>query len=323
MLPTSFLILAVSATTFSGLAPTVGTGSPAPVHGQLPAERSSHARTQTLLARAGFSPGLIDGKPGRKSKLALEHFQRAHDLEVTGTLDAPTRGALEAEDALAKEERWTRSITLTQHDLEQVTGPIPEDWNERAALSYSGYANLEELLAERGWCSTEMVQLLNPGVALNTLGAGDTVNLPDVPTKPLPHVTHLAISLSEQLVSGFNADEHEVFMTHCSIARVPEKRPVGTFRVQVVVIDPDYTFDPKDWPEVTTVSTRLRIAPGPRTPVGAAWIGLDKPGIGMHGTVRPQDIGKTGSHGCFRLVNWEAQRLARAVKIGTAVEISE
>jgi lipoprotein-anchoring transpeptidase ErfK/SrfK len=57
--------------------------------------------------------------------------------------------------------------------------------------------------------------------------------------------------------------------------------------------------------------------------VGVAWIGLDKPGYGLHGTVRPQDIGKTGSHGCFRLANWDAARLARAVSIGTPVVVRE
>jgi lipoprotein-anchoring transpeptidase ErfK/SrfK len=41
----------------------------------------------------------------------------------------------------------------------------------------------------------------------------------------------------------------------------------------------------------------------------------------MHGTVRPQDLGKTGSHGCFRMFNWDAVRLARAVKVGTVVVV--
>jgi lipoprotein-anchoring transpeptidase ErfK/SrfK len=98
---------------------------------------------------------------------------------------------------------------------------------------------------------------------------------------------------------------------------------VGDLSVKVVVTDPDYTFNPASWPEVTNVTRKLRIAPGPRNPVGVAWIGLDKPGYGLHGTVRPQDIGKTGSHGCFRLANWDAARLARAVSIGTPVVVRE
>jgi lipoprotein-anchoring transpeptidase ErfK/SrfK len=39
----------------------------------------------------------------------------------------------------------------------------------------------------------------------------------------------------------------------------------------------------------------------------------------MHGTPTPEMIGKTGSHGCFRLTNWDALRLAKLVRVGTPV----
>lgn len=286
-------------------------------------ERFRAARQQTLLARAGFSPGLIDGKPGRKTKIALEHLQRAKGLDVTGTLNEPTLAAMAAADKLASGEVWTVRYRVTEADLALVTGPIPEDWNERARLERSGYADLVELLAERGWCSTDLVQQLNTGTDLNSLAAGEEVILPDVNFKPLPRLARLEINLTEKLVLGFGADDTQVMLLHCSIARQAEKRPSGELHVKVVAADPEYTFDPKDWPEVSNVATKLRIAPGPRNPVGVAWIGLDKPGYGLHGTVRPQDIGKTGSHGCFRLCNWDAARLSRAVKIGTPVQITE
>ena len=60
-----------------------------------------------------------------------------------------------------------------------------------------------------------------------------------------------------------------------------------------------------------------------RNPVGVAWIGLSKTGYGMHGTPKPEDIGKTESHGCFRLSNWNAQKLLRTVDIGTPVSVEE
>ena len=49
---------------------------------------------QTMLARAGFSPGLIDGKVGRKTKIAIEHLQRARGLEVTGEMNDETAAVL-------------------------------------------------------------------------------------------------------------------------------------------------------------------------------------------------------------------------------------
>ncbi len=273
--------------------------------------RLAAARTQTLLARANFSPGLIDGKPGRKTKLALDHFQRAKGPDTAKLLSADTASS------------WTRAVQITNTDIELITGPIPEDWNERALLSTSGYADLTELLCERGWCTADLLQLLNPNMDINSLASGDEVTLPDVPTRPLPQIARLEINLKEQIVLGFNSENQHIFLTHCSIAKQPEKRPLGTFHLQTIVTDPDYTFDPKDWPEITNVTSKLRIAPGPRTPVGSAWLGLDLPSYGLHGTVRPQDIGKTGSHGCFRLYNWDATRLAHATRIGDVVEIYE
>jgi lipoprotein-anchoring transpeptidase ErfK/SrfK len=289
----------------------------------LDAERAAIARTQTLLARAGFSPGLIDGVAGRKTRLAAEHFQRSRVLPVTGVVDEATLSELAKNDAAAAQPGWCRLVTVSRADLDLITGPIPEDWNLRAALAVSGYADLRELLAERGWCSTRLVDELNPGVDVNTLSVGATVVLPAVGDAPLPRLARLEILLGEKLVLGYDAHDRLAVLTHCSIALNPEDRPVGELRVATVIPNPDYTFDPKDWPEVTNVTKRLRIAPGPRCPVGVAWIGLDRPRYGIHGSPRPQDIGKTGSHGCFRLTNWDAARIGRAIGVDAAVSVRE
>lgn len=288
-------------------------------------ERVRSARLQTFLARANFSPGLIDGKPGRKTTLALDEYTRAHGINTPGPA---TDDAVLA--SLGVHEQWTRTCRITDADATLVTGPIPTDWNERAALAVSGYESLQELLAERGWCSQETVAWLNPGVKMAELKPGDEVVIPDVPDAlapgsraALPRPASVEVELSARIVRGLDDAGVTLFLLHCSIARDVEKRPVGELHVKVVATDPEYSFDPKDWPEVQGVVSKLRIAPGPRCPVGSAWVGLDLPGYGVHGTVRPQDIGKTGSHGCFRLANWDALRLARAVKIGTPVLVKE
>lgn len=296
------------------------TPDPAPrVTIDLSLPRAQAALLQSALAREGFSPGVIDGKVGGKTQSALRAFQRARGLTATGTLDDPTRDAL----SLVDTDSLLGPYRVTSADLALITGPIPKDWNERAKLPLNGYADMEELVAERGWCSVEHVKFLNPGVDLTALGAGDSVILPTVKPKRIPTLERIEIDLADKLVKGFDAGGNLVLLLHCSIAREVEKRPVGSLKVEVVAIDPDYTFNPASWPEVKNVTRRLRIAPGPRNPVGLAWVGLDKPGYGMHGTPRPQDIGKTGSHGCFRLANWDAVRLAKAVRIGTVVEVRE
>lgn len=296
-------------------------------------EELSGARLQTLLARSGFSPGLIDGKAGRKTRLAIEYLQRSRGLEATGTADEATWQVLNEfvpgvpvgtdQIGLLANIGWTRRYVVTQKDVDLITGALPEDWNERALMEVSGYTDVLDMLGERGWCSVELVRTLNPEMEFESIEAGQEVVLPNVDVKAMAKIGRVEIVLSEKLVLGYDGDDRLVMMTHCSIAAEIEKAPVGELHVKVVATEPDYTFNPESWPEVDNVFSKLRIAPGPRNPVGAAWIGLDRPGYGIHGTVRPQDIGKTGSHGCFRLTNWDALRLARAVSVGTWVEVME
>jgi lipoprotein-anchoring transpeptidase ErfK/SrfK len=65
------------------------------------------------------------------------------------------------------------------------------------------------------------------------------------------------------------------------------------------------------------------IPPGPNNPVGTAWIGLNKQGYGIHGTPHPEEVGRTESHGCFRLSNWDAEYLSQLVAVGTPVNIDQ
>lgn len=320
--------------------PDVGATPAAMTKPQPASSALTGAALQVALSRSNFSPGLIDGKPGRKAKLALEQFRRARGIpEPTDVKADPKVNVIVGDEAtlaaLAESERkdkasatasksgrsWVKAYRITEADIGLVTGPIPTDWNERAQLAKSGYETMQELLAERGWCSQDVLAQLNPGVAFDALEPGDEVSVPDAEGRPLSKLSRLEVDLAEKLILGFDAEGTQVLLMHCSIAKAQEKRPVGELKVKVVATDPEYTFNPADWPEVSNVTSKLKIAPGPRNPVGSAWIGLDKPGYGLHGTVRPQDIGKTGSHGCFRLANWDAVRLAKAVKIGMVVDV--
>jgi len=110
-------------------------------------------------------------------------------------------------------------------------------------------------------------------------------------------------------------------MLFCSIAADPAKAVPGETRIVRVAADPVYTFDPAMWPEVQGITKKLTIPPGPRNPVGIRWIGLERNGVGIHGSPEPEMIGKTGSHGCFRLTNWDAAWLAGLVGVGMPVRI--
>jgi lipoprotein-anchoring transpeptidase ErfK/SrfK len=60
----------------------------------------------------------------------------------------------------------------------------------------------------------------------------------------------------------------------------------------------------------------------PGGPYGVRWMGLNSPGIGIHGTNNPASIGKSVSHGCIRMYNRDVIELNNLAPIGTVVQIS-
>jgi len=270
---------------------------------------------QIALDRVGFSPGLIDGKIGPKTRLATREAQRVLGLPQTGDLDASTRGKLKVNPQSA-----FAPYIISSADVNSV-GPTADDWESKSKLARLAYESLETSLAERFHCSVGLLRTLNRGADLNAYQAGDRIIAPNIePQSDKTLAAKLIVNLSEKTIRALDAQNRLVALLHCSIAAKVEKRPRGTTRVKVVTRDPTYTFDPKMWPEVQNVRRKLLIPPGPRNPVGKCWIGLTLPGYGIHGTPKPELIGKTGSHGCIRLTNWDALRLGGMVRVGTPVE---
>jgi lipoprotein-anchoring transpeptidase ErfK/SrfK len=99
--------------------------------------------------------------------------------------------------------------------------------------------------------------------------------------------------------------------------------PSGTFKVRRVAWNPDYHYDPKFGWKTVKAKQKLTIAPGPNNPVGLVWIDLTAPSYGIHGTPEPDTIGKTASHGCIRLTNWDAVDLAAMAHPGTVVKFED
>ena len=64
----------------------------------------------------------------------------------------------------------------------------------------------------------------------------------------------------------------------------------------------------------------LTLPSGPNGPVGTVWIDLSEPSFGIHGTPEPARIDKTGSHGCVRLTNWDAEELSKLLAEGVPVD---
>ena len=136
----------------------------------------------------------------------------------------------------------------------------------------------------------------------------------------------LVIRLEARELELLDADGRVIGHFPVSIARKAEKRPVGELHITITIRDPNFTFDPEVFTESAEgqeLGRKLIVPPGPNNPVGRAWIGLDLPGYGIHGTPDPEKVGRTESHGCFRLANWDALTLLDVVRVGTPVIVEE
>lgn len=271
---------------------------------------------QIALARRVISPGVIDGVLGSQTRRAIAVFQQLEHLPPTGRLDDATR------EALTLEAPILTNYVVTADDLAQLQ-PLGRTWLAKSQQSALAYETELELVAEKSHAHPLLIQKLNPGVDWTHITAGTVLQIPDVnyppPTNPAAWVV---IHLSEKFLEAF--DEQSNLLAHfpCSIAARVEKRPVGELHVTVVVSHPNYTVDPALFPEsaeLQALGHKLILPPGPNNPVGIAWIGLDRPGYGIHGTPNPELVGRTESHGCFRLANWDAAYLLQLAWVGMPV----
>ena len=292
--------------------------SPAPVikSGTFPRPTRDTLEVQIALARLVISSGSIDGVAGSQTRAALIAFQQAKELTATGELDAPTRAALALESAALI------AYTVSSNDLARLQ-PLSKTWLGKSQQTALDYETILELVAERGHASPGLIRRLNPNVNWTNVVAGTEVQIPNVEYPlPLGKAAFIVISLAARHLQAFDASTNLLAHFPCSIAAKFEKRPVGELHVTAVAPNPDYTFNPEVFPEsdeAQQLKTKLILPPGPNNPVGTAWISLDRPGYGIHGTPGPEQVGRTESHGCFRLANWNAEYLVRLVSVGMPV----
>jgi lipoprotein-anchoring transpeptidase ErfK/SrfK len=246
----------------------------------------------------------------------LRAYQTSRGLPVTGVLDDETRAAI------GEPGEPFLNYVVTAGDLASIM-PKPKGWREKAKAAWLGYNDMWEMLAEKFHCTRGYLRALNPDV--KTFVAGTEVIGPKVfPAAPIPRAASLKIILSETSIEALDAGGNIVAFFPCSIAKDKNKRPNGVLTVKTVVPNPDYTFDPAlfaDDAKAEGITKKMVLPPGPRNPVGTTWIGLSLPGYGIHGTPAPESISSTQSHGCFRLANWNAEKVLKMVNIGTPVDV--
>ena len=286
---------------------------------------------QIHLDRAGFSCSTIDGQWGAKSESALREYER---VQAKGS-----RPAASPEQAYDRYFAGTpvpfKVVEVTQADVDALV-KIPEDPAERAKLPRMGYESIKEMFAERGHLSQIALSKMNPGVDWENAKAGLKLVIPDFPSieeelaagergrpnRPKrPEAALVKVSVSSCQIRAFDAAGKLLALFPCSIAADKAKVPAhGELKVTSYVAWPNFTYTPDYTPPGKKVQRHVW-PEGENCPVGVAWMGLNLPGYGIHGTPRPESIGFTGSHGCFRLANWNAARLYAMCRSGTKVVV--
>ena len=313
------------------------TGQPTPSQDA----RQATFAMQVALDRAGFSTGVIDGRMGANTQRAIDAYRQRHGTEPSPFPDPLLEYRITAED-----------------EAGPFASDIPTDLVEQSKLPALAYRSVVEALAERFHTTPEVLRELNASASF-TVGASIRVPnveplvvpatpAPPAPAKadsngaaaqavgtngrpPAPDKTQkndkpdviVRVSRSSSSLTVTDNDGKALFFAPVTTGSRNDPLPIGEWKVNGVQNNPPFHYNPDLFWDADPGHTKATIPPGPNGPVGLVWIDISKEHYGLHGSPEPSKIGRTESHGCVRLTNWDALRVAALVRPGTRVVFIE
>jgi len=325
----------------------------------LPAQQLKDIQLQIYLDQQHFGPGILDGKPGKYTRLAIEAYNQKFGF---------SRSDQKAVRAAAKSEVSSIFALATVPPIAQkyVNPDLPADSKRdlQALEKQLSYRSLAEFMAERYHTTEDILITINGYSKIKNLKLRSPIRVPNVKPFLIEKLQngkgHKADSNLSRRWVVVDTKKNQLRIFEARFAKVssaqkkatPAKAMIvednytawdeskakliaafpitpgkvefthyGEWKIKNAIEFPGWRYDKSLLKTGVRSKEYLDIPAGPNNPVGVLWMGLTKSGIGIHGTNSPRTIGRAISSGCIRMSNWDVVHVPKYARPGSTVII--
>ncbi len=323
------------------------------------AKQIDDIQMQIYLDQKHFGPGVLDGKPGRYTKMAIQAYNLSHGY--------PAGNESKLRAAAKKEITRIFALATVPSIADKYVNPLTPPDTDREAQSKEkqlSYRSVAEFMAERYHTNEDVLIALNGYSKVKNLKLRSPIHVPNVKPFIIEYMKNgkgyksdsdlsrrwVVVDTKKNQLRIFDArfeqlsseekkktpakamvveDDYKPWDESKAklIAAFPitpgrkETTHYGDWKIKNAVEFPTWRYDKSLLKTGVRSKEFLDIPAGPNNPVGVLWMGLTKSGIGIHGTNNPRTIGRAISSGCIRMANWDVVHVPRYARPGSTVII--